>query len=81
MRLWDAPLDYDQFSKIVRRIESSLSENLIKNLFARLKENDGKVNCEKFIGNICGSEYETIDFKLSMYKDLYTKLFQNGLQN
>jgi hypothetical protein len=76
LRLWDPALDFDSFLSLIRRLDASLSEQLAKEAFTRLQNRNQKVEIETLLANICGSESETIDFKVSMFKTLYIEIYQ-----
>ena len=76
LRLWDPALDFDSFLSLIRRLDASLSEQLAKEAFTKLQNRNQKVEIETLLANICGSESETIDFKVSMFKILYIEIYQ-----
>ena len=80
VKLWDVVPDVSRFSKVIRRLEPSLSEQMCRDLFTRLQTGEGKVEIQTLCANLCGTEHETVDHKVKMFKQLYTEIFQKARQ-
>lgn len=68
-------MDIHRFKKTLRRLEPTLSDFMLTNLFERLGNKDGKVEVENMVLNLSGTTHQTVDYKLKMLKDLYTDIF------
>lgn len=80
VKLWDPALDFSSFLKVIRRLEPSLSEQLCRDLFRKVQTNENKVEIQTLCANLCGTEHETVDHKVKMFKQLYTEIFQKARQ-
>lgn len=80
VKLWDPALDFTSFQRVIRRLEQSLSEQLCRTLFTKIQNNAQKVELPTLLANICGTEHETVDYKVKMFKQLYIEIFQNKRQ-
>ena len=68
VRLWDAQLSKRQFVEVVRRIDDSLGEDLLLQVFERLQTKAGKVEVATLVQNLCGVAEDTVDFRQAAFK-------------
>lgn len=71
LRAWDNPLDYPQFSEAIRKLDPSLGDSQLRALAKILKNKDNKVDVGVLITNLCGKEFETVDYRNKIFKRLY----------
>jgi len=57
MKLWGPEMDIHQFKKTLRRLEPTLSDFMLSNLFERLGNKEGKVEVENMVLNLCGTTH------------------------
>jgi hypothetical protein len=43
-----------------------------------LKNKDGKVDVPALITNLCGQDFETLDYRNKIFKRIYQQVYQNG---
>jgi len=77
LRVWDNPLDQVAFHKALRNLDHSISDVQIRALYAQLKNDAGKIPVDTLIRNFTGKPYETVDFRNTVYKKLYTEVYPN----
>lgn len=75
LRVWDNPLDLNGFTKALHNLDKSLSDSQIRALFAQLKNSDSLVEVPNLVRNFTGKQYETVDFRNKIYKQLYTDIY------
>lgn len=68
VKLWDAPLTKSKFVEVVRRIDDSLGEDLLLQVFQRLQTKSGTVEVSTLVQNLCGAAEDTVDFRQAAYK-------------
>lgn len=74
IRIWDAPLDFIKLSEALRKIDPSISESQIRHLAKSLKNKDDKVEVGDLLRNLCGKEYETVDFRNKIFRQIYNEI-------
>jgi Ca2+-binding EF-hand superfamily protein len=78
LRIWDDALDFNQFSKALRILDSSLTNDQIKAMAKSMKNADNKVEVTTLIRNLCGKDYETVDFRDKVFKRVYHDIFESS---
>lgn len=78
IKLWAPPLDQAKFTEVIRRLDATLSNDFCTKLFTVLRTPEGKVEVQTMIKNLFGSEEETVDFKVDMFKQLYVEVYQKN---
>lgn len=71
LHAWDKPLDFTQFSEAIRKLDPSLGESQLRSLAKLLKNKDNKVDVGVLVTNLCGKEFETVDYRNKIYKKIY----------
>ncbi len=71
LRIWDSPLDFPRFSECVRKLDPSLGDAQLRVFAKILKNKDNKIEVPTLITNLCGKEFETIDYRNKIYKQIY----------
>lgn len=71
---WSKDLTRDAFKSLIHQLESNLSEKFCFDLFERLKNRNSVVELKIFVNNLWGDQIDTIDFKASMFKELYKEM-------
>ena len=75
IRIWDNALDFNQFCICLRKLDPSLSESQLRVLAKVLKNRDGKVEVPTLLTNLCGKEFETVDYRNNFFKKIYSQLY------
>lgn len=75
LRIWDAPLEYSRFVECMRKLDPSLSESQLRVLMKTLKNKEAKVDIQSLLQNLCGKEFETLDYRNKISRKIYTQVF------
>lgn len=78
LRIWDDPLDFNQFSKALRILDSSLTNDQLLAMAKPMKNSQNKVEVPMLIKNLVGKDYETVDFRDKLYKRIYHEIFETS---
>lgn len=79
IRIWDDPMDFTKLCQAIRKLDGTISDNQIRHLAKTLKNQDNKVEVPVLLRNLCGQDYETVDFSNKMFKALYNFIYEKGL--
>jgi Ca2+-binding EF-hand superfamily protein len=77
LRIWDQALDYPRFSECIRKLDPSLGESQLRALAKSLKSKDGKIEVPGLITNLVGKEFETVDYRNKVYRQIYAQVYPN----
>jgi hypothetical protein len=72
LRAWDAPLDFPRFTECLRKLDPTLGETQLRALAKTLKNKENKVDVGTLITNLCGKEFETVDYRNKVFKKIYS---------
>lgn len=75
LKLWDDPLSASQLTKAIRHLDQSISDVQISALHQCLRQSSGLVPVPVLIQNITGKNFETVDFRDEIYKQLYNEIY------
>jgi Ca2+-binding EF-hand superfamily protein len=75
LRIWDQPLEYAKFVDSLRKLDPSLSESQLRVLMKTLKNKEAKVEIQTLLSNLCGKEFETLDYRNKISRKIYTQVF------
>lgn len=75
LRIWDQPLEYPKFVECLRKLDPSLSESQLRVLMKTLKNKDAKIDIQTLLSNLCGKEFETLDYRNKISRKIYTQVF------
>jgi len=75
LRAYDAPLDFPRLTESLRKLDPSLGETQLRALAKTLKNKDNKVEVDVLITNLCGKEFETVDYRNKVFKKIYSQIF------
>jgi len=68
LHAWDNALDFNHFTEAVRRLDPSIGESQLRVLAKLLKNKDNKVEVGVLVTNLCGKEFETVDYRNKVFK-------------
>lgn len=74
MRIWDAPMDFPRLCESLRKVDPTLSESQLRHLAKVLKNKDNKVEITALLRNLCGQEYETVDYRNRIFRQIYSEI-------
>lgn len=68
LRIWDDALDITKFMYAVRKLDPTLTDAQLRSMAQQMKNRDGKVEIMMMLQNLCGNEFETVDFRNRIFK-------------
>lgn len=71
LRIWDSSLDFPIMVECLRKIDPSLSESQLRVLHKIMKNKDGKIDIPNLLTNLCGKEFETVDYRNKVFRKIY----------
>ena len=74
LRIWDPPLDFPKLCEALRKLDSSMSEPQVRHLAKSLKNKDDKVEIGTLLRNLCGQDFETIDYRNKIFRKIYSEI-------
>lgn len=74
-RVWDPAFDYPRFCEALRKLDPSLSESQLRVLAKALKNKEGKIDVPNLVMNLCGKEFETVDYRNKIYRTIYSQVY------
>lgn len=80
IRLWDNSLDFPKLSEALRRLDPTLSEPQLRSLAKMLKNKENKVEVATLLRNLCGQEFETVDFRNKIFRQIYSEIHNHKEQ-
>ena len=78
LHAWDNALDFNQFTEAVRRLDPSIGESQLRVLAKLLKNKDNKVEVGVLVTNLCGKEFETVDYRNKVFKQIYGQVYPHN---
>jgi hypothetical protein len=78
LRIWDDPLKYIEFIKAIKLLDPTFTDVQIKALAKSLKSHDDKIDITNMIRNLCGEEFETVDYRNRIFKKIYENIYSKG---
>lgn len=78
IRMWDDPLDFPKFAKALRTLDSSLTDVQLKAMAKSMKNSKNLVEVPVLIKNLCGKDFETVDFRDKLYKRIYAEILDTS---
>jgi hypothetical protein len=78
LRAWDNPLDFAHFAEAIRKLDPSLGDSQLRQLAKVLKNKDNKVEVGVLITNLCGKEFETVDYRNKVFKRIYQQVYPHN---
>lgn len=76
--MWDDPLDYAKFSKALKTLDSSLTDVQLRAMAKSMKNSKNLVEVPMLIRNLCGKDFETVDFRDKLYKRIYSEILDSS---
>jgi len=58
----------------VRRIDPSIGDNSLRVLAKTLKTKDNKIDVPTLLTNLCGKDFETVDYRNKVFNMIYTQV-------
>ena len=58
----------------MRRLDPTLSESQIRHFAKLLKNKDNKVEITAMLRNLSGQEYETVDYRNRIFRQIYAEI-------
>ena len=71
LRIWDSALDFPKIVECLRKIDPSLSESQLRVLHKIMKNKEGKIDISNLLTNLCGKEFETVDYRNKVFRKIY----------
>ena len=77
LRVWDDALDRQGFFQAMRNLDRSISDVQIRAIFTQIKNDEDRVPVHVLVRNFTGQQFETVDYRNSVYKKIYTEIYPN----
>ncbi len=74
LRIWDDPLNQNDFNRAIRKVDPTLTDVQLHTMANEMKDTSNKVPIQMILQNLVGNEYETSDFRNRMFKRIYAEL-------
>jgi Ca2+-binding EF-hand superfamily protein len=74
-RVWDGPMDYPRFCECLRKLDPSLGDSQLRVLAKTLRNKDGKIEVPNLLVNLCGKEFETVDYRNKIFRTIYSQVY------
>ena len=78
IRIWDNPMNMKEFSTAIRQLDPSFTDLQVRALAKILKNETDHVDVVTMIRNLCGEEFETIDYRNKIFKKLYQEIYEQN---
>jgi hypothetical protein len=77
LKLWSDDLDLASFSENMRKLDPSLNNNQLMNMFKNMREHNNKIAVKTLLRNLTGYEFQTYDYRNRIFKEIYKELSDN----